>query len=77
MPSREKRVRVESGLYETGKFYYACATPPGSRNATWKALGEVNLMEARRLRDKFGAEIEGAPAPARRTSAEPSGDVGR
>jgi integrase len=60
MPSRDKRVRVERGLYKTGKFFYACATPPGSRNAAWKALGEINLMEARRRRDKFCAEVQGA-----------------
>ena len=63
MPSAEKRVRVERGLYKTGAFYHACATPPGSRSATWKALGAVNLMEARRLRDKFCAAVEAALAP--------------
>jgi hypothetical protein len=49
--------------YKTGDHYYACATSPGGRSATWKALGRVNVMEARRLRDKFSAEIQGAPAP--------------
>jgi hypothetical protein len=70
----EKRVRVERGLYRAGNYYCACATPPGSRTAIWKALGSVNLTQARRLRDKFCAEIQGAPAPpvsrARVTFAE-------
>src|SRR4051794_14303957 len=64
MPSPEKRVRVERGLYKTGHLYYACATRPGSRSSTWKALGAVNLMEARRLRDTFSTEVQGAPEPA-------------
>lgn len=63
MPSPEKRVRVERGLYKTGTLYYACATPSGSRTATWKALGAVNLMEARRLRDEFCAEVQRAAEP--------------
>jgi hypothetical protein len=73
MPSPEKRVRVERGLYKTGKLYYACATPSGSRTAIWKALGPVNLMEARRLRRRFCAEVQGAPIPVtitRRTFEE-------
>jgi integrase len=66
MPSKEKRVRVERGLYRIGSYYHACATPPGSRTPMWKALGRVGLMEARRLRDKFAAEVQGAqPVPAR------------
>ncbi len=70
MPSREKRVRVERGLYKTRNLYYACATPPGSRKVTWKALGAVNLMEACRLRDGFVAEAQGAPGePASRGRA--------
>ena len=69
MPSPEKRVRVERGLYKTGNLYYACATPRGSRSAIWRALGAVNLMEARRLRDKFCAEVQGARTqPTRRGS---------
>ena len=31
MPSTQKRVRVERGLYRIGSYYHACATPPGSR----------------------------------------------
>jgi len=63
VPRNEKRVRVERGLYKAGKHYYACATPPGGRTAVWKGLGAVGLMEARRLRDKFSAEMLGALAP--------------
>jgi hypothetical protein len=74
MPRNHKRTRVERGLYKAGSHYYACATPPGSRNAAWKALGDVNLMEARRLRDKFCAEVQGLRPPAltnpRRTFGE-------
>jgi integrase len=54
---KQKRVRVERGLYQTGKVYEACATPPGSRNARWKSLGKIGLMEARDERDKFAVEV--------------------
>ncbi len=69
MPSPEKRVRVERGLYKRGKLYYVCATAPGARTATWRAIGAVNLMEARRLRDKFAAELQRAPEPVVRSRA--------
>ncbi len=69
MPRNEKRVRIERGLYRAGKHYYACATPPVGRTAVWKGLGAIGLMEARRLRDKFSAEVQGAPATANRTRA--------
>src|SRR4051794_7459698 len=69
MPSKEKRVRIERGLYRTGTYYYACATPPGSRAPMWRALGQLGLMEARRLRDKFAAEVQGAQPIATRTRA--------
>ena len=75
MPSPDKRVRVERGLYKTGSHYYACATAPGSRSATWRALGRVNLMEARRLRDKFCAEVQGAPNPPPRRSSVAFGEL--
>ncbi len=42
MPSSERRIRVEPGLYETGDHYYACGTPPGAASAKEKALGRVN-----------------------------------
>jgi len=35
----------------------------------WRALGKVGLMEARRLRDKFAAEVQGARPPGSRTRA--------
>src|SRR4051794_41952790 len=69
MPSKEKRLRIERGLYRTGTYYYACATPPGSRAPMWRALGQLRLMEARRLRDKFAAEVQGAQPIATRTRA--------
>ena len=56
----DKKVRVERGLYKNGKTYYACATPPGSRNAVWRSLGEIGLMEARRQRAQFAAEMHRA-----------------
>ena len=69
MPSKDKRVRVERGLYRTGSYFYACATPSGSRNAIWRTLGQVGLMEARRLRDKLAAEVQGTQAPVARARA--------
>lgn len=69
MPSKQKCVRVERGLYRMGNYYHVCATPPGSRTVIWRALGKVRLMQARRLRDKFAAEVQGAQLPASRTRA--------
>lgn len=64
MSSTKHWVRVERGLYRTGYTYYACATSPGSRSASWRSLGTVGLMEARRLRDRFAAEIQTTPTTA-------------
>ena len=64
MPSTAKRVRVERGLYRAGTTFYACATPPGARCAMWRSLGNVGLMEARRLRERFAAELQIAPTVA-------------
>lgn len=58
MPSTEKRVRVERGLYRAGNTFYACATPAGARSAVWRSLGAVGLMEAWRLRERFAAETQ-------------------
>jgi hypothetical protein len=70
VPRNEKRIRVERGLYRAGKHYYACATPPGARSAVWRGLGAVGVIEARRLRDRFSAEVQGgATEPARRSRA--------
>ena len=66
MPRKECRERVERGLYRSGKTYFACATAEGSRQAIWKTLGEVNLMDARRLRDEFVVETRRTQAPARK-----------
>jgi integrase len=65
MPRSEKRVRVERGLYKAGRTYFACATPPGGRQALWKTLGDVGLMEARRMRDEFVVEARRTGPPAR------------
>ncbi len=64
MPRKTRPTRVERGLYRSGKSYLACATHPGNRQAMWKNLGEVGLMEARRRRDEFVVEV-------RRTSQPP------
>ncbi len=63
MPHKEPRRRVEPGLYRAGKTYLACATPPGQRRPRFKSLGQVGLMEARRLRDEFRVEIRSGRAP--------------
>jgi integrase len=77
MPSKHKRVRVDRGLYKTGDIFYACVTPPGSRSAMWKSLGRVGIMEARRRRDRFAAEVQNTaptlPRP-RATLAEVAAD---
>src|SRR4051794_39902558 len=57
MPRKAEKVRVEAGLYRSGKTYIACATPAGSRQPRWRTLGPVGLMQARRLRDDFRAEV--------------------
>ncbi len=38
-------------------MYWACATPPGGRQAEWLKLGPVGVMEARRRRDDFVARV--------------------
>ena len=48
---------MERVLYEAGDVFYACATPPGSRTAMWKSLGAVGIMEARRRRQRFAADL--------------------
>jgi integrase len=58
MAFKDKRVRVERGLYRTGKVYWACATPPGARNAQWRKLGQVGIQEARRGRDTFAYKLK-------------------
>ena len=68
MPRKQKPARVERGLYRSGKTYYACATPPGSRQAVWKTLGEIGLMEARTRRDEFVVKVRREEAPALATN---------
>lgn len=73
MPRKHPRVRVERNLYRAGDAFYACATPPGGRQAAWQALGEVGIMEARRLRDEFVASVRRSSAqvaPTRLTFGE-------
>src|SRR4051794_26220027 len=57
VPLKDKKIRIERGLYRAGATYYACATPAGQRQARWKSLGQIGLMEARRRRDQFAAEV--------------------
>lgn len=64
MPRAEKLKRVERGLYAQGKTYVAIVTPPGSRKARWKTIGEVGLMEARRARDEWAVEVRSGGVPA-------------
>jgi integrase len=49
--------------------FYACVTAPGSRTATWKSLGAVGIMEARRRRDKFAAQVQNSVPTLHRTRA--------
>lgn len=59
MPALHKRTKVdgERNLYLAGDVYWACATPPGGRQAEWLKLGAVGVMEARRRRDDFVARV--------------------
>lgn len=75
MPRSEKRERVERGLYRQGTTYLACATPLGSRQARWKSLGEIGVMEARRLRDEWIAQIRRGDLPTLRAGRVTFGDV--
>src|SRR3954462_2334857 len=56
-------MRIERGLYRAGNVYYACATPSSRRQARWKTLGEIGLMEARRRRDQFAVAVRGGRMP--------------
>lgn len=58
MAFKEKRVRVEPGLYKSGQVYWACATAPGERRAQWKKIGPVGIQHARRERDKFAYKLK-------------------
>ena len=68
MPRKQKPTRVERGLYRAGKTYYACATPPGCRQAVWKTLGEIGLMEARTRRDEFVVHVRREEVSPRATN---------
>ncbi len=61
MPRKEKRVRVERGLYRFGREYWACATRPGEERAQWFKIGPVGVQEARRRRDEFAFKLKGGP----------------
>jgi integrase len=63
MARKQKPVRVERGLYRSGKTYLACATPPGSRTVRWKTIGEVGLMQARSERDAWVTKVRAGRAP--------------
>lgn len=70
MAFKEKRIRIERGLYKAGDIYWACATPPGDRTACWKKIGAVGIQAARRERDTFAYELKSGmlAAPRRRIS---------
>jgi integrase len=72
VPRKAEKVRVEEGLYRSGRTYIACATPPGSRQPRWRTLGQVGIMEARRMRDAFRVEVRsgGVVLPVRASFAE-------
>jgi len=63
MARKQKPIRVERGLYRSGKTFLACATPRGSRTVRWKTIGEVGLMEARSARDAWATEVRAGNAP--------------
>lgn len=67
MPRKEKRVRIERGLYRSGDIYWACAVAPGGTQAQWQKLGAVGVQEARRRRDEFAYKLRSGPiAPTTR-----------
>ena len=73
MPWKERRVRIERGLYKVGDVYWACATPVGDRKPQWGKLGAVGIQEARRKRDEFAYRLKtghAAPASSRYTLTE-------
>ena len=53
-----RRIHVERGLYRKGNTYQACATDSDGK-VVWTSLGNVGVMEARRLRDSFATETRG------------------
>lgn len=63
---KREKVQGEPNLYQAGEDFWACATPPGSRQAAWEKIGEVGIMEARRLRDDFVARVRSGGVAARR-----------
>lgn len=63
MPWKDKRVRVEPGLYRAGQVYWACATPPNERAAQWLKIGAVGIQEARRRRDEFAYKLKARDLP--------------
>lgn len=77
MPRKHKREKVEDNLYKAGDVFYAMAVPPGERQARWETLGPVGIMQARRRRDVFVAEVRtGGHGPITRDKARLTfGDV--
>jgi|SRR5215212_691010 len=63
---KREKVEGEPNLYHRGREFWACATPPGSRQAAWEKIGEVRIMEARRLRDDFVGRVRSGAVAARR-----------
>ena len=63
MPFKHERIKIERGLYRRGSVSWACATPRGQRNASWKRIGPVGIQEARRARDLFIYEVRSSTKP--------------
>lgn len=59
------RVAGERNLYLAGRDYWACATAPGERQASWRKIGAVGVMQARRARDEFVAQVRRGEVSAR------------
>lgn len=76
MARTAKRVRVERGLYRAGKTYMTCATPPGSRAARWKTIGEVGISQARAERDSWAVEVRSGGVVAASSGKETVQEVG-
>lgn len=73
MPRKHTRQRIAGdqnhNLYRVGDEIHVGITPPGERQARWKNLGRVGLMEARTRRDEWAVEVRNAgPAPTAATT---------
>jgi hypothetical protein len=49
VPRSKRRVRVERGLYQAGRTYFACATRPGGRQAVCVTHDRNDLLDRERI----------------------------